>query len=277
MSSQRLTEAEVHTACAELAAQGERPTALTLLGKLGRGSLSTISKHLNSWRSSADAQALNANTLPITVVLPQELEKIGDELLKKLWSLAKTLTDAELENQREALRQTELANQTKVEEAFAFSEAQTLKLERIEDESARLQVQLSQTQQALALSEQQQHELEKRNIALSKDLEHSQHQIETLEQSITLLETTAQKAQAERHQLIEQHTRTLQLKDHALSERDLIVQKLTTTLDMTKTENHSLKEALETAKNHAQDAEKQLAHVEGQLEVYRTVQPPHQD
>lgn len=211
------------------------------------------------------------------MVLPQELEKIGDELLKKLWSLAKTLTDAELENQREALRQTELANQTKVEEAFAFSEAQTLKLERIEDESARLQVQLSQTQQALALSEQQQHELEKRNIALSKDLEHSQQQIETLEQSITLLETTAQKAQAERHQLIEQHTRTLQLKDHALSERDLIVQKLTTTLDMTKTENHSLKEALETAKNHAQDAEKQLAHVEGQLEVYRTVQPPHQD
>ena len=81
----------------------------------------------------------------------------------------------------------------------------------------------------------------------------------------------------QRHQLIEQHTRTLQLKDHALSERDLIVQKLTTTLDMTKTENHSLKEALETAKNHAQDAEKQLAHVEGQLEVYRTVQPPHQD
>ena len=38
----RLTEEEVHIACAEIAAQGERPTSLNLLDKLGRGSCSEL-------------------------------------------------------------------------------------------------------------------------------------------------------------------------------------------------------------------------------------------
>ena len=53
--AQRLTEEDIHTACTEIAAQGERPTALTLLNRLGRGSLTTISKHFNTWIVSVDA------------------------------------------------------------------------------------------------------------------------------------------------------------------------------------------------------------------------------
>jgi hypothetical protein len=37
MATPRLTEEDVHEACAELAGRGERPTALTLLQYLGRG------------------------------------------------------------------------------------------------------------------------------------------------------------------------------------------------------------------------------------------------
>jgi len=63
MASLRLTE-EVFTACSEISAQGERPTSLTLLGKIGRGSLTTITKY----RFTA-----------CFTQLPEELSKDGNE------------------------------------------------------------------------------------------------------------------------------------------------------------------------------------------------------
>ena len=138
----RLTEEEVHLACTEIAAQGERPTSLNLLDKLGRGSLTTITKYLNSWNETDDAQAIDAESLPIVVQLPAELSKEGDDLLKKMWNVAKTLTDTELDIQREALKQAEIANQSKVEEAFKFSEAQAMKIERLEETLVTLKNQL---------------------------------------------------------------------------------------------------------------------------------------
>lgn len=123
----RLTEEEVHNACTEIAAQGERPTALTLLEKLGRGSLTTITKYLISWNSSDEAKVLGVELLPVVVALPAELNKDGESLIKKIWAIAKGLADEELDIQREALKQAEINNQAKVEEAFKFSEAQALK------------------------------------------------------------------------------------------------------------------------------------------------------
>jgi len=129
----RLTEEDIHLVCNEIAAQGERPTALTLLEKLGRGSLTTITKYLNSWNTSDEAKILGAELLPVVVKLPTELTRDGEGLIKKIWTIAKNLADAELDIQREALKQAEFNNQAKVEEAFKFSEAQALKNERLED------------------------------------------------------------------------------------------------------------------------------------------------
>lgn len=114
MAAPKLTEEEVHAACVELAAQGERPRAISLHEKLGRGSLSTITKYLNSWNASDEAQALKADALPTVVRLPDELSKDGEDLLKRMWNTAKGIADAELEIQREALKQAEQANQLKV-------------------------------------------------------------------------------------------------------------------------------------------------------------------
>ena len=57
MVAPRLTKKDVHAACAEIAELGEQPTALKLLQKLGRGSLTTITKFLNSWNSTEDLNA----------------------------------------------------------------------------------------------------------------------------------------------------------------------------------------------------------------------------
>lgn len=109
----RLTEEEVHTACAEIAAQGERPTALILLDKLGRGSLTTITKYLNSWNASDEAKVLGVESLPAIVELPPGLTKDGESLIKKIWAVAKGIADEELDSQREALKQAEITTQAK--------------------------------------------------------------------------------------------------------------------------------------------------------------------
>jgi hypothetical protein len=70
MAAPKLTEEEVHAACVDIVAQGERPTALTLLDKLGRGSLTTITKYLNTWQATDEAQALKSETLPAVVKVP---------------------------------------------------------------------------------------------------------------------------------------------------------------------------------------------------------------
>ena len=184
MAAPRLTEEEVHEACAEIVAQGERPTALTLYDKLGRGSMTTITKYLTSWKSSDEAQAIQADALPAVVKLPAELSKEGEELLKKMWNVAKGLTDAELEIQREALKQAEQANQKKVEEAFAFSEAQALKIERIEEDFRTIRIQLEEEFAAHKKTKTQLADEEKSNVALSKDNERLRHEVDELKKPI---------------------------------------------------------------------------------------------
>jgi len=187
MATPRLTENEVHAACVEIAAQGERPSSLALLRRLGRGSLTTITKHLNSWNSTNQAQSVDASALPVTVQLPEELAKAGEDGLKKLWSMAKNEADKELEIQREALRQAELQNQVKVEEAFQFSEAQTLTIEGLEEKLAVIKTELSQEKAQHKQTLIQLNAAEKNNVGLTRDNEYSQQAVNALKQQITTL------------------------------------------------------------------------------------------
>jgi len=45
----KLSEKDVHDECDNIQSMGEKPTALALFARLNRGSLSTITKYLNSW------------------------------------------------------------------------------------------------------------------------------------------------------------------------------------------------------------------------------------
>jgi len=85
--------------------------------------ITAFSKYLSSWNASDEAQTIKADTLPIVVKLPPELSREGEVLLKRMWRLAKSITDEEFEIQREALKQAEIGNQARVEEALQFSEA----------------------------------------------------------------------------------------------------------------------------------------------------------
>jgi len=303
MIPQRLTEAEVHAACAEIAAQGERPTALTLLDRLGRGSLTTITKYLNTWNATDEAQAIKAEALPAVVKLPQELSKDGEDLLKKMWNIAKGIADEELDIQREALKQAEQANQKKVEEAFAFSEAQSMKIDRLEGTLVELQAKLTQEQNDHAETVTRLNDAEKANVALSKDNDQLQHEISDLKNRVAMLEDANKTVTRENLEQQKAHNVSLKQKDAEIRSLDMQVHKLQTSLDAAVKSNDQLKadirgktselssrvieleklsvrysaaadelkaakEDLKAAGKAVSDAEKQVANLEGQLEVY---------
>jgi len=105
MAAARLTEQEVHAACAEMAQQGEDPTAIKLLAKLERGSLTTITKYLKTWHST---EGLNARTTPKTIELSKHVVEL--ETLRFRYELSLTELNAlkiELQASNEALLESE--------------------------------------------------------------------------------------------------------------------------------------------------------------------------
>ncbi|MBL1265800.1 DNA-binding protein [Methylomicrobium sp. RS1] len=303
MAAPKLTEEEVHAACVDIVAQGERPTALTLLDKLGRGSLTTITKYLNTWQATDEAQALKSETLPAVVKVPAELSKEGEDLLKKMWNTAKGIADEELEIQREALKQAEQANQAKVEEAFKFSEAQNMKIERLEDDFNSIRKQFEAEYKAHKETRSQLADAEKINVGILKDNDRLQHDIAELKKQLAALEEANKAAAQEKQALQKQHDAAIKQKDAEIRSLDMQVHKLQTSLDAAASSNEQLKidikakasdlskrtveietlsvryEAataeLKTAKAElkaahkaASDAEKLVAKLEGQLEVY---------
>ena len=306
MAAPRLTEEEVHEACAEIVAQGERPTSLSLLDKLGRGSLTTITKYLNSWYASDEAQTLSVDSLPAVIQLPEELTKDGEDLLKKIWNIAKGIADKELEVQREALRQAEKDSQARVEEAFAFSEAQSMKIERLEEDLRLIKGQFDEEFATHRKTKTQLADEEKSNVALSKDNERIRHEVEELKGQVALLEGANKAALTEREQLQKDHAAELKQKDAEIRTIDIQVGKLQSSLDaltkahddlkddvkrkdselskqLTALENlrgkyeseqaelSSLKAELQASLKAVSDAEKLVANLEGQLAVYKSL------
>ena len=312
MAALRLTESEVHAACASIAAQGERPTALTLRSNLGRGSLTTVTKYLNSWNASDEAKVLGAETLPAIVKLPPELTKDGEDLIKKIWNMAKGIADEELNIQRDALKQAELATYSKVEEAFKFSEVQATEIERLEDSLSELKDELAEEQNAHAKTVIQLNDAEKVNVGLSKDKDQLQHEISELKKQILALEDMNKTAIKEKQDLQKEHEVALKQKDTEIRSFDIQAHELQILLDSTVKSNDQLKSDLKSKESELSeriielekvnvryesaiaelstvkadfkainkttaDAEKLVANLKGQLEVYKSLDKPEKN
>jgi DNA repair exonuclease SbcCD ATPase subunit len=245
MAALRLSESEVHNACVEIAAQGERPTALTLLDKLGRGSLTTITKYLNSWNTSDEAKELGAESLPAVVELPADLAKESESLIKKIWGTAKSIADEELAIQREALRQAEAANQIKVDEAFKFSEAQAMKIDRLEDEIEKLRVEFIDVQKVHDLAVDRLNAAEKTNIGLSKDIEGLQREAVAMRNKIAEMEEANTTLLHEKQDIQQNHDDTVKQKEAEIRSLDMQVHKLQSSLDATAKANEQMKESID--------------------------------
>ncbi len=227
----KLTEEDVHTACNEIISQGEKPTALKLLDSLGKGSLTTISKYLTTWSATDEAQAAEVESLPAVVALPEQLTQDGEDLLKKIWNVAKSISDADIEIQREALKQAEAANQAKVEEAFAFSEAQSLKIERLEEEISLLKTDMTSEKESHDEARHALNEVEKMNVGLTKDLDQSNEKNAELAALVADLKAKNKVAEQSLVASKEQQSKEIADKDKEIKSLDMQVHKLQSSLD----------------------------------------------
>jgi len=227
----RLTEEDVHVACGDIVEQGEKPTALKLLDSLGKGSLTTISKYLTTWSVTDEAQAADVESLPAVVALPEQLTQDGEDLLKKIWNVAKSISDADIEIQREALKQAEATNQAKVEEAFAFSEAQSKKNDRLEEEISSLKIGITKEKEAHDVATQALNEAEKINVGLTKDLDQSNEKNVELAALVADLEAKNKLIEQSILELKEQQSKDISGKDKEIKLFDIQVHKLQSSLD----------------------------------------------
>ena len=123
--AQRLTEAEVHAAAEKIKEAGDKVSSIELYRHLGRGSLTTITNFLKSWRPGEEEKS----TLPALISLPDVLKATGEQFIIKLWAESQKLAETELQSQREALRQAEAMANEKIEEAQAFSDEQAKQID----------------------------------------------------------------------------------------------------------------------------------------------------
>jgi len=241
----RITEEQVHAACMEISAQGERPTALKLLDQLGSGSLTTITKYLGTWNETNQAQTIKTETLPAVIKLPDDLAKSGEDLVKKVWNIAKAMADKELEVHSEALKQAEASTHAKVEEAYKFSDAQSTKIEQMEDTLAAMKNDFNNLQSDFIQTRDKLNETEKLNVGVSKDNEYLALTITEQKQKIAELENL----------------------NGALSGQVVEFKNLKLLYESAVLE---LKQARETAAT----AEKLVSNLEGQLKVYKVLEKP---
>lgn len=128
--SPRLSETEVHQAAQNLIDSGEPISSLALLKALGRGSLTTITKYMSTFRNGEKVPAEPG--ISLFTEIPETLSRSTKLLAIKIWTESQEIANKELENQRELLQQAAKISSDRVKEAELFSDEQAKRLEEMQ-------------------------------------------------------------------------------------------------------------------------------------------------
>ena len=126
-----LTTEQVHAAADELDALGVRPTLAAVRKKLGRGSFSTISDAMSSWRASA-AAGLPAPLAPV----PEAVSERMGTFAAAVWAAAVAAADEQVAAQREDLAAERAELVATRDQAVAAAGAATAELEQHKTDTA---------------------------------------------------------------------------------------------------------------------------------------------
>lgn len=177
----RLTEQEVHTAIQNLLDADENISSLALLKALGRGSLTTITKYLNTFNLE---NAVEIELLQGFAEIPESLTDGIKHMSVKIWNESQALANQELDIQRAAMQKIELQSSERIQEAEEFSEEQAKRLEQLEKDYVTDTDELSNIINSLNL------ELEGKTVKFNK----MNTQLEVLKTENTSLIANLQKA-----------------------------------------------------------------------------------
>jgi len=123
----------VHAECDKMISMGEEPTTLTLYDRLERGSNTTIGKHLKSWKALHEQEKEKIENLPVSVSVPDEITKVGEDFIKNCWASAQRMSDKLIESERERIKQADLKREEE-KEWNVFSEKQAANYQQLSEE-----------------------------------------------------------------------------------------------------------------------------------------------
>lgn len=130
MVSKVISYDDVAEAARRLAESGDTPSATKVRTILGRGGMSTIQKHLNTWRDSDEAKEAEPALVP---EMPEQLAEDGEMLIKQIWYKARKEVEGEISLEREALAgERERLNQ-EMTEVMKVSDAQEAEIEALRE------------------------------------------------------------------------------------------------------------------------------------------------
>lgn len=144
-----ITQEQVNTAANDLVASGQMPTNRAVLEKLGSGSMATIVKLMQQWRSSQDRAKANVDEVldakvvqSIQNMLSIKIKEATAQKYSEIALLQNDLQNVITENEHQAILLEE--NDVQLSELQAQVQSQAGQIEQLETEATRLREQISQ-------------------------------------------------------------------------------------------------------------------------------------
>lgn len=254
---------EVFSAAETLVANGENISVLNIHSLIGRGSYTTITRHLKIWKEQFGEDGTPKQS-PIS--LPSDLESEGMSMLKNFWEMAVKNEQQAVERERQALAEKEVELEQRAEDILR-------NVDTIKAEIEHIQETLDTSQEQLAAEREVTVKLDRELAVKTAALERTEETNTELEQKITeltakyegKLEKVTSDLDAERkgaQQLCSEIKQQTLLLAHEKQENERTYQKLmdTEALLSSKTiENESLVKSLEKAQQRTEQLDQQYS------------------
>lgn len=131
MARKIISREDVFNAANDLVANDQRPTILAVHKLIGRGSFTTISNYLKQWESEHTVES----SAHLDVDLPEVIASDAQVFVKRLWSIATNHADAQIQHERDALRQREGEVQEEMKQAVDMANESADRIEQLEEQA----------------------------------------------------------------------------------------------------------------------------------------------
>lgn len=265
-----ITQDEVTAVADRIRASGGRPTARAVRDDLGRGSMATVLRHLQTWQAVIGRASETAATLP-PALQRALLDFVGQEV-----AAAKLNLEQDLVNAQQAQRDLIAENESQIDR---IADLQTT-LNRIQTERSQLEGRYAELQADLIetkhVAESQRHAAESARTEIAK-LQLRLERVPQLEASVAHLREALDGERAARAN----SDRTAAVANARLEQCQASVEDLKARLARAENDSRevrheadSTRKEVSQAKDEARRAEANAAELKGQLLAWGSKQPP---
>lgn len=247
------TDAEVFEVADRLLAEGKDVTPTALREALGRGSFSTLGRHIEAWRQQTRSAAA-----PVVIEMPQSVQAA----FAACWQAAASEAGKEIATVREKADADVQAAQRRLAEAL-------LEIERLEGEASAGADELDRAKAELASIEAQAQQAAQREAGLRATVEQMRQQIEAQQAEAKHLHQALADAGAKLEALGERERGHIEQAAKAKAEAERLADQLKEQKAQSLEVMAKLESDLCAARKDARDSAERLGRAAGELEALR--------